>query len=55
MNDLPLYLETLTGMEAMFVNCSRRLRPDVLQKYHQQILALPSEAYYDANMPQVQY
>lgn len=53
MNDLPLYLETLTGMESMFINCSKRLRPEMRQKYQQQILALPTELYYEHQMPQV--
>ncbi|XP_070199901.1 N-acetylglucosamine-1-phosphotransferase subunits alpha/beta-like [Littorina saxatilis] len=53
LNELPLYLETLTGIENMFINCSKSLTPELEQKYSQQVLALTNEQYYDQEMPQV--
>ncbi|XP_076472169.1 N-acetylglucosamine-1-phosphotransferase subunits alpha/beta-like isoform X2 [Babylonia areolata] len=53
LNDLPLYLETLTSMENTFINCSKNLTEDVAHRYSQQTLALPSEQYYEQQMPQV--
>lgn len=51
--DLPLYLETLTGLESMFLNCSEELPTDLQQLQQQQTLALIKEQYYDNRMPQV--
>ncbi|KAH9518792.1 hypothetical protein Btru_006280 [Bulinus truncatus] len=49
MYDLPLYLETLTGLEMMFSNCSQNLSdPTVASLTQEQI-----ENYYDKSMPQV--
>ena len=53
LNDLPLYLETLTGMEAMFANCSAGLGPDLQAENARHLAGLARETYYDANMPQV--
>ncbi|XP_059170682.1 N-acetylglucosamine-1-phosphotransferase subunits alpha/beta-like [Physella acuta] len=47
MYDLPLYLETLTGLENMFVNCSQHLS-DPTQLSEDKL-----EHYYDKSMPQV--
>ncbi|KAK7480398.1 hypothetical protein BaRGS_00028317 [Batillaria attramentaria] len=51
--DLPLYLETLTGLETMFINCSEHLHEDLKHLQQQQTLALTNEQYYDTRMPQV--
>ena len=54
MNDLCIFCwQTLTGMESMFVNCSKSLPPEIEQKYSQQVLALPNEQYYDQQMVSV--
>ncbi|XP_041367858.1 N-acetylglucosamine-1-phosphotransferase subunits alpha/beta-like isoform X2 [Gigantopelta aegis] len=47
--DLPLFLETLQGLEAIIVNCSRDL-PDTQQN---ELPPPKEEVYYDADMPQV--
>ncbi|CAL1547114.1 unnamed protein product [Lymnaea stagnalis] len=47
MYDLPLYLETLTGLEAMFSNCSQNLS-DPTHLTEENI-----EHYYEKSMPQV--
>ncbi|BFZ05151.1 hypothetical protein BsWGS_08190 [Bradybaena similaris] len=49
MYDLPLYLETLTGLEAILVNCSQTVTDPTLQNFSED----QREAYYDKNMPQV--
>ena len=54
--DLYIYIfcwQTLTGMESMFVNCSKSLPPELEQKYSQQVLALPNEQYYEQQMVSV--
>ncbi|XP_048241976.1 N-acetylglucosamine-1-phosphotransferase subunits alpha/beta-like [Haliotis rufescens] len=49
MYDLPLYLETLQGLEQIFVNCSNHLQEEQKSAY-----APPTqEVYYDKTMPQV--
>ena len=45
--------QTLTGMENMFINCSRSMLPEFEQKYQQQVLALPNEQYYEKQMVSV--
>ncbi|XP_067654930.1 N-acetylglucosamine-1-phosphotransferase subunits alpha/beta-like isoform X2 [Haliotis asinina] len=47
--DLPLYLETLQGLEQIFINCSNHLHEEQKSAY-----APPTqEVYYDKSMPQV--
>ncbi|ESO99577.1 hypothetical protein LOTGIDRAFT_238796 [Lottia gigantea] len=44
--DLPLYLELLTGLENLFLNCSKSIAPETQDES-------VTELYYDKNMPQV--
>ncbi|CAG5121922.1 unnamed protein product [Candidula unifasciata] len=49
MYDLPLYLETLTGLETTFVNCSDTVTDPTLQSLSDD----QREVYYDKKMPLV--
>ncbi|PVD33947.1 hypothetical protein C0Q70_05209 [Pomacea canaliculata] len=53
LHELPLYLEMLSSLENILINCSTQLPPDLEHQHIQQTLTLTNEQYYETRMPQV--